>query len=268
MKLRLGRFILTVIIIVIIVAIFILVVAELDRLKPRNVECDRKMYYDMNNWITAPFNYYARMNVVDQARDIGPFPSMKHNFPNHKVLRNNWKGIRDEVLRVYERGAMKKIQNDFFFTKIADEKWKRYYIKWYDAIGKDAWRDLPFTCDLIDSLPEVKSAMISVLEPGSRITPHQGPFFPVTRYHLGLKTPKKLKKNQRCWIKVDGIEYQWKDGEDMLFDDTYVHEVHNDTDEVRIILFCDIQRPMKNKTSKMVSDFACKVAKVTTRNNK
>jgi len=268
MKVRLGRVVAIIIIIILIIIIVVIAISELDRLKPRNVECTREMYYANGNWITAIFNYYAYRNVEDPEHDIGPFPSMERNFKNHHVLKDNWKVIRDEVLKIYNRGDMKQIKDDFFFTKIADDKWKRYYIKWYADSADDAKRELPETTKLIDSLPEIKSAMISVLEPGSRITAHQGPFFPVTRYHLGLKTPKQLKGAQKCWIKVDGIEYQWRDGEDMLFDDTYVHEVHNDTDEVRIILFCDVQRPMKNQASKNISDFACRVAKVTTRNNK
>ena len=30
-----------------------------------------------------------------------------------------------------------------------------------------------------------------------------------------------------------------------MFDETYIHKVRNDTDEVRIILFCDVTRPLK-----------------------
>lgn len=44
--------------------------------------------------------------------------------------------------------------------------------------------------------------------------------------------------------RVDDQILNWKTGEVMLFDDTYEHEVHNDTDETRAILFIDIYRPM------------------------
>jgi len=37
----------------------------------------------------------------------------------------------------------------------------------------------------------------------------------------------------------------WKEGEIFVFDDTYEHEVWNDTDEERVILLFDFDRPMK-----------------------
>jgi beta-hydroxylase len=50
-----------------------------------------------------------------------------------------------------------------------------------------------------------------------------------------------------CRILVDGIPYSWRDGEDLLFDETYVHYAENTTDQTRIILFCDVERPLGNR---------------------
>ena len=44
---------------------------------------------------------------------------------------------------------------------------------------------------------------------------------------------------------VDGVECVWRDGEDFLFDETFIHRAENTTDQTRIILFCDVERPMK-----------------------
>jgi beta-hydroxylase len=44
---------------------------------------------------------------------------------------------------------------------------------------------------------------------------------------------------------VDGVKCVWRDGEGFLFDETFIHRVHNATDQNRLILFCDIERPMK-----------------------
>ena len=35
----------------------------------------------------------------------------------------------------------------------------------------------------------------------------------------------------------------------MVFDDTYKHQVHNDTDRTRVVLFLDIVRPMRSPGS-------------------
>ena len=44
---------------------------------------------------------------------------------------------------------------------------------------------------------------------------------------------------------MDGEPYSWRDGESVVFDETYVHEACNKTQQNRIILFCDVERPLK-----------------------
>jgi beta-hydroxylase len=61
------------------------------------------------------------------------------------------------------------------------------------------------------------------------------------RYHLGLSTPN----SDDCRIFVDGQIYAWRDGEDVMFDETYVHWVKNETPQTRVILFCDVERPLR-----------------------
>ena len=241
----------------------IIVLAEIDRNRPRKELCPPSMYYGNGGWITAPFNL-AISNSVIRKTDNDPFLSMEANFPRHNELKRQWKRIRDEVLKIYSEGLMSEIRGDLFFQKIADKKWKKFYIKWYGPSLKEAKEKLPFTTNLIDSFPEIKLAMISVLEPGSIIPPHIGPSRASLRYHLGLVTPKD---KENCWIKVDGEKYSWKDGEDVLFDDTYVHEVQNNTKGLRVILFCDIQRSLNNPVSNKICEFVCHVAGVTSREN-
>ena len=37
----------------------------------------------------------------------------------------------------------------------------------------------------------------------------------------------------------------WTEGEALIFDDTYNHEVWNDTDGFRVVLFVDFARPLR-----------------------
>lgn len=68
------------------------------------------------------------------------------------------------------------------------------------------------------------------------------PFAGSLRYHLGLLTPN----SERCRIVVDGQAYHWRDGEAVMFDETFVHWAENTTDKTRLILSCDIERPLNN----------------------
>lgn len=261
---RAKKTILTLIVIVVIIVVIVLLLSEIDRRRPRKVPCPPKMYYGHGSWITAPFNVFTSL-TVKHPRDLNSVGDMERCFPEHHILQSRWRDIRDEVLRSYRQGDMKQIKGDLFFQKIADSKWKRFNIKWYSDSLSDAREKLPLTTKLIDSIPKIKSAMISVLEPGSRIPQHCGPSRNSWRYHLGLVVPKD---RENCWIKVDGKKYSWTEGEDVLFDDTCVHEVHNNTKELRIVLFCDVQRELNSAPAQLVNDFVCKIAKITTRNNK
>src|SRR5699024_12090888 len=61
------------------------------------------------------------------------------------------------------------------------------------------------------------------------------------RHSLGLSTP-----NSDCsGIQIDQEYYKCKDGEGVLFDETYLHNAYNDTDTPRVILMTDIDRPLK-----------------------
>lgn len=44
---------------------------------------------------------------------------------------------------------------------------------------------------------------------------------------------------------MDDEVLHWEEGESMVFDDTYNHEVRNGTDGERAILFLDVKRPMR-----------------------
>lgn len=158
-----------------------------------------------------------------------------------KILQKNWKMIRDEALSTYKNFST--IKGDLFFEDdvIKDgDKWKKLYFKWYGDIDEKAQKLCPKTSKLIESMPNIKLAMISVLYPGAEILPHTGPYKGCLIHHLGLKTPN----NDKCFISVDNKKYYWKDGEGILFDDTRLHYVKNNTDEIRIILLCGIVRPM------------------------
>lgn len=170
--------------------------------------------------------------------DVGQFESAK-------ILQQNYELIKNEALQIYNKKNvmnMKDIGNSFFDDiDEAPNKWKIYVIKWYDKINDNALKNCPITSKIISELKDVHIAMFSILEPGKYIVPHKGPSTVCLRYHLGLKIPTD---KQNCFIKVNNEKFYWTEGEGLIFDDTYVHSVYNNTNETRIILFVDIERPL------------------------
>lgn len=106
-------------------------------------------------------------------------------------------------------------------------------------VPKNAAR-CPATMAALRKIPGVKSALFSILAPGAHLVRHEGPFAGVLRYHLGVLVPD----GAGCRIEVDGASRQWPEGGSLIFDDTHPHEVWNDTDGLRVVLFVDFLRPM------------------------
>ncbi|HEY0179378.1 MAG TPA: aspartyl/asparaginyl beta-hydroxylase domain-containing protein, partial [Dokdonella sp.] len=132
--------------------------------------------------------------------------------------------------------------------------WKRFYLKWYDDAHPSARVLCPRTTALLGAIPSVKAAMFAELPPGSELRKHRDPYAGSLRYHLGLVTPG----DDRCYIEVDGERYSWRDGEGVMFDETYIHRAENATDRDRIILFCDVERPMKYRWAAALNRFVAR----------
>ena len=131
--------------------------------------------------------------------------------------------------------------DDAGFNSFAKAGWKRFYLKWYGDAHPSAQRLCPRTTELLRGIPNVSAAMFATLPPGGVLNPHKDPYAGSMRYHLGLVTPN----DDACWIEVDGQPYSWRDGEGVIFDETFIHKAENRTDVERLILFCDVARPMR-----------------------
>lgn len=163
-------------------------------------------------------------------------------FKDLQVLDENWEMIRAEAQHLYEQGAIKAASsdNDVGFNSFFKTGWKRFYLKWYESAHPSASELCPKTTALLKTLPSIKAAMFAELAPHSHLNPHRDPYAGSLRYHLGLITPN----DDRCYIEVDGQRHSWRDGQSVVFDETFIHSAENATEQNRIILFCDVERPL------------------------
>jgi beta-hydroxylase len=172
-------------------------------------------------------------------------------FNELQTLEQNWQVIRDEALQLLELQKIRAAErnDDAGFNSFFKNGWKRFYLKWYDASHPSAERFCPRTVALLRQLPSVKAAMFAELPPGGKLNMHRDPYAGSLRYHLGLVTPN----SDNCFIEVDGQRYSWRDGQSVVFDETYIHWAHNGSDSNRIILFCDIERPMRYRWAQAIN---------------
>jgi aspartate beta-hydroxylase len=113
------------------------------------------------------------------------------------------------------------------------------------AYGVDVPNNLarcPSIAALIKRRPEVMSCVLSFLAPGKHIPKHRGPFRGILRFHLMLTMPRTPDGDVAAVLEIDGKPYRLSDGDCLLWDDTFPHEVWNNSDEVRIALLLDVWR--------------------------
>ncbi len=90
-------------------------------------------------------------------------------------------------------------------------------------------------CRVADQAPEI---CFSVLGPGTHIKPHHG----VTNTRLVMHLPLIVPPD--CALNVfGGGVHAWKEGELVMFDDTFLHEAWNRSLEPRVVLLMDCWSP-------------------------
>jgi beta-hydroxylase len=201
--------------------------------------------YFRKGWpIFAPFNCVLYMTTKKRGAKPVLDPA---EFPELGLLRENWQTIREEALALVGQDyfdAAKRPGTDGYydvgFRTFFKYGWSRFYLNWYGYTHHSARRLCPKTVEILEKVPAVHGAMLAFLPPGSQLTRHADPIAVSLRYHLGLSTPN----SPSCFINVDGQHLHWRDGEAILFDETYLHFVRNDTDADRLILMCDFERPL------------------------
>lgn len=164
------------------------------------------------------------------------------SFPELKLLEDNWEVIRDEALALQAEQRISASQglDDVGFNSFFRTGWKRFYLKWYGNELMSANDACPKTVELLKQVPTIKAAMFASLPPGAKLQRHRDPYAGSLRYHLALTAPG----DEDCSIYVDGESYTWYDGKSVMFDETYIHYAKNETDKQRIVLFCDVVRPI------------------------
>ncbi|HEY5260527.1 MAG TPA: aspartyl/asparaginyl beta-hydroxylase domain-containing protein [Solirubrobacteraceae bacterium] len=170
------------------------------------------------------------------------FPNER--FPWIELIESNCDTIREELQRVLaDREALPNFQ-DISKDQIEitdDDRWKTFFLYGFGFQAKLGIEMCPKTAALMREIPGMTTAMFSILSPRKHILDHRGPYKGVLRYHLGLIVPRDA---ERCRIRVGEDIRHWQQGKSLVFDDTFNHEVWNDTDETRVVLFVDVLRPL------------------------
>lgn len=113
-------------------------------------------------------------------------------------------------------------------------RWNRYFVEKF-----------PVTCDLLKTIPNLRTAGFSKLGPHTSLDFHRG-WAQLSNHVLRCHLPICVPNGQiLCGVICDRDVSFHKRGEWMVFDDSKRHKAFNHSDEDRIVLLLDIERPAR-----------------------
>jgi hypothetical protein len=195
-------------------------------------------------WNTVIENIRNEQNKQSHMKDADVCDH-KPTMRLHNLIKNNHNSILKELKTLWEKGyfglSMSEIDETQKELTNNETLWRPIWIKFLDSWAGPS-KHFPTLKRIVQSVKdEVLLLHISVMMPGAKLKPHKGISMGVWRYHYGLDIPE----GDVC-IKVEDTIHKWENGKGFIFDDTVTHEVWNNTDRPRFIIFADVMRDMPN----------------------
>jgi aspartyl/asparaginyl beta-hydroxylase (cupin superfamily) len=174
------------------------------------------------------------------------------DFSFLQPLISNFDLIKNELLSLVEQGPEDQWMNTFPHYVSSDKMkaWKVFSFIFFNMKLPRHAELCPKTAELVYSIPEILSCDYSYLTPNTHVKPHKGYSRMVLRCHLPLIVPE----GDVC-LRVGNETKKWKEGELMIFDDSFEHEAWNRTNEKRIVLMFDIPNPLWGYTAYEISKY-------------
>jgi beta-hydroxylase len=133
----------------------------------------------------------------------------------------------------------------------ADGQWRIGLLYAHGSPVTAVARSFPRTAEALGGVPGLRAAMWSLLEPGTELGEHVGYNHGVLRYHLGIDC------GVGSALTVGEYVVRYRDGHDVLFDDTWPHAASNRGPRARVTLFLEVLKPLPprlHRQNRMVQD--------------
>lgn len=162
---------------------------------------------------------------------------------SHDQILNEVQSLMSKGYSGYPMANMDKTQNSL---TNGDKSWSPIWIKFIDTWAGTS-KLLPTLTNIVKTVgDDILLLHVSVFNPRTVLKLHKGISMGVWRYHYGLSIP-----DGDLGLMVNNVNYRWKNGEGIIWDDTLLHKAWNNTDEFRLVIFADIFRDGPNKSDVM-----------------
>ena len=195
-------------------------------------------------------------------------------FPMNRVFEDpaNFEALKEEVKNILEKtgggdsltmtretfsGQNKYIGSDIRSENGKTKAWRVINIKAGDEYSGVAQEYFPSLVRILRLVPQIGTCAVSVLQDGVHIPIHVGYYKGIMRYMIPIVVPKD---RENVFLCVNELKYCWTEGVGVLWDDTYPHKVYNNTDEIRVVIYMDVVRPLRwglNALNRFILRLAC-----------
>ncbi len=122
-----------------------------------------------------------------------------------------------------------------------DKKWRAIFLYGYNFFNKRQKDFFPKTFEIIEKhRNKINLVMFSTTEPGKHIPPHKGNNYGVLRLQIGVD----IAEPNMCTLRVDNKQIHLYEKEIIIFDDTFEHELKNESNSNRTVLIIDYYKPL------------------------
>lgn len=183
--------------------------------------------------------------VARASRHGDPMVYSTSQFPWAAKVEAGWRKVRGELDQVMTfRDQIPSFQEILKEVSLiqTDQNWKTFFLAGIGMDCRENARRCPETMRVLGMIPGMTTAFFSILSPGKHIPPHRGAYNGVLRLHLALQVPEP---RERVRIRIGRDFHHWEEGKCLIFDDSFNHEVWNDTGGYRVVLFVDFARPLR-----------------------
>ncbi len=178
-------------------------------------------------------------------------------FPWTAWVEQNWRDIRAEVdLLLQDRARIPTFHavSPDQYRISSGEQWRSFFLWGMGYKVPTNCARCPKTTWVLESIPGLTTAFFSILAPGTHIPRHRGVTRRLLNCHLALIVPERpIDGTAGCRMMVENETVRWREGSCVVFDDTYPHEVWNDTAETRVVLLVQFKRPLR-QPARLVGD--------------
>ncbi|GAA1107008.1 aspartyl/asparaginyl beta-hydroxylase domain-containing protein [Pseudonocardia alni] len=161
-------------------------------------------------------------------------------LPWVRQLEAAWPEISAEFAAVRGVGSEYGVRHPNEHNLADAGRWTAYYFYMLGRTYDEHIAACPRTVEALADLDGVRDSgmcYFSVLSPHAHVTPHCGFINARIRCHLALVAPEGARMRVGTEIRP------WREGRAVVFDDSFEHEVWNDTDRTRAVLLFDVWHP-------------------------